>query len=49
MDTDLSEVPFTIILRGCDPESGPAIKEHIYLALEKIVKQGIPLEQLENA
>ncbi|MBA2727468.1 MAG: insulinase family protein, partial [Parachlamydiaceae bacterium] len=30
MDTDLSEIPFTIILRGCDAESAPIIKEHIY-------------------
>jgi len=49
MDTDLSEIPFTIILRGCDPDSGPALKKHLYLSLEKIVSEGIPLEKLENA
>lgn len=49
IDTDLSEIPFTITLRGCNPESGPILQEVIKSTLEQIVITGIPLQQVENA
>lgn len=49
VDSDLSEIPFTITLRGCDPENAEALKEVIYLTLEQVVVVGIPLQSLENA
>lgn len=49
IETDLSEVPFTITLRGCNPDSAPALKELIDITLEQIVARGIPLQHLENA
>lgn len=49
IETDLSEVPFTITLRGCKPENAPLLEELIDLTLIKIAEVGIPLHQIENA
>ena len=49
IDTDLSEIPFSITLRGCNPESAEALKELINTTLKQIVLTGFPLQQLENA
>lgn len=49
MDTDISEVPIIISLRGCDPESAGALEEVIGKTLKSIVKEGISLDAFERA
>lgn len=49
LDSDLSEAPFVIILRGCNPDSIDAIEEVIRNSLEKVVATGISLQSVENA
>lgn len=49
LDCDLSEAPFTITLRGCEPESRQALEDLINTTLSQIVEVGIPLNQIESA
>lgn len=49
IDTDVSENPFVINLRGCNPENADALEKLIKEQLQKIVDQGVPLEAVENA
>ncbi len=49
MDSEISEVPIVISLKGCNVETADEIENLIFKTLEKIVHQGIPLEQVENA
>ncbi len=49
IDTDINEIPFTITVRGCNPENAAALKEVIYTTLKQVILTGIPLQQLENA
>ncbi len=49
IDTELSEAPFSITLRGCNPDDAPALKELVYRTLEQVVRQGVPLHNFENA
>ncbi len=49
IETDQSEIPFTITLRGCKPENASYLEELIELTLTKIAEVGIPLHQIENA
>lgn len=49
IDTDLSEVPFSITLRGCDPENCKPLEELINTTLLQIAEVGIPLHQIESA
>lgn len=49
MDTDISEIPFVITLRGCHSESADALESVLRDSLEEIIKKGIPLELIENA
>lgn len=48
IDTDLSEVPFTITMRGCDPENKTKLEDVILSTLSGIVQNGIPLNQIES-
>lgn len=49
LDPDMSEVPLVIVLRGCNPENVEELEVVLRGALETIVKEGIPLQQFENA
>lgn len=49
LDTDLSEAPFVIILRGCNHDSIDAIEEVIRSTLQGIINHGISLLSVENA
>lgn len=49
MDTDINEIPVTIVLRGCNPEDADKLEAILRQTLNDIVAQGIPLELIENA
>ena len=48
-EEEISEVPFVIIFKGCNPESADQLKHLTYKTLEEIVKNGIPSNLIENA
>lgn len=49
LDTDLSEVPFLITLKGCEPENQKPLEDLILTTLAQIAEIGIPLKLIENA
>jgi Zn-dependent M16 (insulinase) family peptidase len=49
METDNSEVPFVVTLRGCEAENADALEAVLRQTLEEVVAKGIPYEQVENA
>ncbi|MBA3602055.1 MAG: insulinase family protein [Parachlamydiaceae bacterium] len=49
IETDMSEVPFVITLKGCKPENALPLEELIKTTLKKIAEEGISLHQIENA
>lgn len=49
VDTQIHEVPFTIHLKGCKPESGDALETLIRETLKSLIENGIPYEAIENA
>lgn len=49
IDTEINEVPFTLHLKGCNPNNAAPLETLIFDTLEKIVEQGIPQELIENA
>lgn len=49
LDSDISEIPFVIILKGCQADAAPKIKQVIKEALEKILKEGFTQEKVESA
>lgn len=49
IEDEISEIPLSIILRGCSPENREKIEDLILKTLQNIVKNGIPLQQIENA
>lgn len=49
MDSEISEIPVVISLKGCNPESADDLELLIRNTLEKITQRGIPLSQVENA
>lgn len=49
IDSELSEMPFIITLRGCDEKNAPIIEILIKTTLERIASEGIALQQIENA
>lgn len=49
MDSEISEIPVIISLKGCNPEAADDLELVIRNTLEKIVEQGIPLSKVENA
>lgn len=48
IDTDLSEVPFTFTMRGCEPENRKPLEDLIHATLSQIAEKGIPLQQIES-
>ncbi len=49
LDTEMSEIPYVIICRGCKEKSADAIKKLILKTLEEICDKGIDEEQIEGA
>lgn len=49
MDSEITEIPIVISLKGCNPEDADDLEVLIRKTLEKIIYQGIPLSQVENA
>lgn len=49
LDTEISEVPFSITLRGCNEEKADEIEKLIFDSLKDIVEKGIPPSMIENA
>ncbi len=49
IDTDVSESPVMLTLRGCLPENADACEHLIRSVLHQIVLDGIPLQYVENA
>lgn len=48
-DADISEIPFAIELKGCNPENGEPLIALIKKTLNRVVKEGISKESVENA
>ncbi len=49
LDTDMGEIPYIIVCRGCEKESGNKLKEILLNTLEEIAKKGIDEEKIEAA
>lgn len=49
IDTEISEAPFVIYLRGCNEEHVQELEELIISTLKQIVASGISLQSVENA
>ena len=49
IDVEIQEIPWGIILKGCDATKVSAIKECIDRELIKVAEEGIALTQMENA
>ncbi len=49
IDTEMSEIPFTIICKGCDADHAEEIEKVIRLNLSKLVKEGLPNHLIEGA
>ncbi len=49
MDTEMSEVPYVIVFKGCDPKSADAIEKILLKAIEEVIAEGIPASLLEAA
>lgn len=49
LDTEISEVPIIICLKGCNAESADALESLVQTTLKEIVKQGVPLTAIDNA
>lgn len=49
VESDFSEVPFAIILKGCQSENADEIKLFVFKTLQNIAERNIPFELVENA
>lgn len=49
IDTDTNEIPFVIILKGCNPENTKEIENLVRRTISRIIDEGISLELIENA
>lgn len=49
IDLEVSEIPWLITMRGCNPHQVKAIEDLILTTLEQICQKGIPLEMIENS
>lgn len=47
MDTEMSEIPWTLICKGCEPENAEPLKELIFDTLRNIASKPFSLEQIE--
>lgn len=49
IDNEINEIPWMIILKGCQGENADAVEVLIMETLKKICQDGIPLESIESA
>lgn len=49
LDNEMSEVPFTIVCKGCEKESGKPLEELVRATLAKIEKEGLPEHLIDAA
>ncbi len=49
MDTDMSEIPYAIVFKGCKPDSADQLELLIKHSLEKIISQPIPSHLIDAA
>lgn len=49
LDTEMTEIPFVLICRGCKKEDGEALKKTLFKELEKIAREGIPHSLVESS
>ena len=49
IDLDVNEIPFVIVLKGCNVDNAKEIESLVKRTLTRIVTEGIPLELVENA
>lgn len=49
LESDISEIPTVIVLRGCAASDADSLESLIMETLESVVQKGIPLEMVENA
>lgn len=47
IDTDINELPFVLICKGCRAENAPALSKLLFDTLKKIAKEGIPQKLIE--
>jgi len=48
-DTEIAEVPFVILITGCNEKDSDAITQLLFATLKEFVTSGIPKEQIESA
>ena len=49
LDYEMSEIPYVLVCKGCDPDDIPKLKSLIFETLENIAKQGIDPELAKSA
>jgi len=49
LDTDMSEMPYLIVCKGCNPENIQALDDLLLRSLQEVVDKGIPKEMIEAA
>ncbi|MCF7806373.1 MAG: insulinase family protein [Simkaniaceae bacterium] len=49
METDMSEVPYIIVCRGCNAENADALEKILFQSFKKIVKSGISQKSIDAA
>lgn len=49
MDAEMSEVPYAIVCKGCDPENVEKLEKTLKNALSSIVEKGIPSHMIDAA
>jgi Zn-dependent M16 (insulinase) family peptidase len=49
MDVEMSEVPYAIVCKGCDPQNLSKLEETLKTALADIIKKGIPASMIDAA
>lgn len=49
MDAEMSEVPYVIVCKGCDPQNVDKLESVLKKALENIVEKGIPAHLIDAA
>lgn len=49
IDSDISEIPLIIQLKGCNPDNADALEKIIRHTLQEVIDEGIPEQAIENA
>lgn len=49
VETEITEIPFVLVMKGCNPQDAEALQKTVFMTLEWLAIEGIPLELIENA